>query len=44
MSSAVTNVRLARKWHLKTGNRLDLPDVLFASFDPPTEFALEDAA
>lgn len=44
LSSAITNLCLVRKWHLNTGKRLDMPDVLLANFDPPTEFLLEDPA
>lgn len=39
---ALTNFRLVRKWHNNTGNRLDLPDVLLAPDDHPTEFVLDD--
>jgi hypothetical protein len=39
---AMTNYRRLRKWHRKTGNRLDLPDVLLAPDDRPTEFVLDE--
>ena len=39
---AKTNFRLLRKWHSTTGNRLDLPDLLLAPDDHPTEFVLDE--
>jgi hypothetical protein len=40
-SCALTNVRRVHTWHERSGNRLDLPDVLLAPADHPDEIILE---